>query len=281
MNSPLRFNPTMNPYLFGCFILMAFWFLTLWWVQKTGEARDKREFWWASISCFLLGFTEPLYVPEYWDPPSLLQFYHWDFESFIFCFAIGGIASVVTELGPLKKVILSVDYAIWSVVNRVAYFLWEVLPGTSGDTQIQNITYSPVTITRDQVRVENMILVTFFLAAFGTAEQLHVNVIYEAAFVCLSTALFISWRRPRLRWQILGGGVTFVLIYTVVLVGVAGVYPDFFSYWNNKELSGIHIFHAPLEEYLFAFTFGAFWAPFYEAWKNERDAPQKPAIAGG
>ena len=25
-----------------------------------------------------------------------------------------------------------------------------------------------------------------------------------------------------------------------------------------------------LEEYLFAFTFGAFWAPLYEAWKDEK-----------
>jgi hypothetical protein len=118
-----------------------------------------------------------------------------------------------------------------------------------------------------------MILVTFFIAMFGMTTQLDLNIIYDAAIVCLSTAVFIWWRRPKLRWQIVGGGLTFVLLYAIVLIVDVSVYPDFFSYWNLSQLSGIFIARAPLEEYIFAFTFGAFWAPLYEAWKDEKYAP--------
>lgn len=39
------------------------------------------------------GLTEPLFVPEYWNPPSLFvleQRTGFDLEIFIFCFGIGG-----------------------------------------------------------------------------------------------------------------------------------------------------------------------------------------------
>lgn len=45
----------------------------------------------------LLGFTEPIFVPEYWNPPSLLDLAQrtgFDLESLVFCFAIGGIGTV-------------------------------------------------------------------------------------------------------------------------------------------------------------------------------------------
>ncbi|OPY36423.1 MAG: hypothetical protein A4E35_01962 [Methanoregula sp. PtaU1.Bin051] len=47
-----------------------------------------------SLCTMLLGFTEPIFVPAYWDPPSLFDL-AWktgfDLESFIFSFAIGGL----------------------------------------------------------------------------------------------------------------------------------------------------------------------------------------------
>jgi len=49
----------------------------------------------------LLAVTEPLFVPAYWNPPSLFglaQATGFDIESFIFSFAIGGLAVVLYEL---------------------------------------------------------------------------------------------------------------------------------------------------------------------------------------
>jgi hypothetical protein len=116
-----------------------------------------------------------------------------------------------------------------------------------------------------------MLLVTFFLAVFGTTAHFGVNIIYDAAFVCMATAFFISWRRPSLRWQVLGGAVTFTVIYGVVLAVVDLYYPTFYRDSRNLQaLSGYWLGHAPAEEYVFAFTFGMMWAPLYEAWKEER-----------
>ena len=51
----------------------------------------------ASLATMPFGLTEPLFVPEYWSPPSLFDLARrtgFDVESLIFCFAIGGIAVV-------------------------------------------------------------------------------------------------------------------------------------------------------------------------------------------
>ncbi len=50
-------------------------------------------------------------------------------------------------------------------------------------------------------------------------------------------------------------------------------YPTFYNdHWNLTALSGIRIVGAPLEEYVFAFGMGVFWAPLFESWRNERQS---------
>lgn len=56
---------------------------------------------WASLFTAPFGLTEPLFVPEYWSPPSLFDLAHsigFDIESLIFSFAIGGIVAVLYNL---------------------------------------------------------------------------------------------------------------------------------------------------------------------------------------
>lgn len=252
----MRVSLEMNPYLLGCIVLMGFWLLTLIFLKRKRLDRDLREFWWASFGCALLGFTEPLFVPEYWEPPSVWFFYRWDIESYIFCFAVGGIAAVLTELPNVKGILHQIDYFIWLVVRRVFLTARNSLLPESTIGNVAVISYSP-TVSSTQVRLENMLLITFFLAIFGTTAQFNLNIIYDAAIVCVATALFISWRRPKLRWQIIGGGISFTLIYAVVLTIVGLFYPDFYiDHWQLDALSGLWVGDAPIEEYLFALTFG-------------------------
>ncbi|UCE66404.1 MAG: hypothetical protein JSU85_16445 [Candidatus Zixiibacteriota bacterium] len=265
-------NPSieMNPYLFGCIILMVFWLITLIILIRKRMSRDLHEFLWASYACSLLGITEPLFVPEYWNPPSIIKFCRWDFESFIFCFAVGGIAAVITELPTVKKSVLELDYLLWRTIRRIYIFIRGLVIGKYVFDRVAFISYSRISNNKSQLRTENMLLIIFFLAIFGTTAQFGLNIIYDAAIVCLATALFILWRRPKLKWQILGGGLSFTAIYAVVLLIMTLIYPDFYDYWNSEALTGCTIGKAPIEEYLFAFTFGAFWAPLYEAWKDEK-----------
>ena len=90
---------------------------------------------------------------------------------------------------------------------------------------------------------------------------------------CLLVGAFVAWYRPRLRWQVWAGGLIFTVIYATVLRLTGLRYPTFYDdYWNLKDLSGIRIGRAPLEEFLFAFGMGVFWAPLFESWRNERQA---------
>ncbi|HTC47195.1 MAG TPA: lycopene cyclase domain-containing protein [Candidatus Aquilonibacter sp.] len=260
----------MNAYLFGCFLLLGFWLLIrLFGLGLTKQPWMLREFWWASLTCAALGFTEPLFVPSYWNPPSILKFGRWDFESFPFCLAVGGIAAVLCELPPVKGFLLDLYFGIERLVRWLLALVSTITGGRVHASMLDRPSVS-VLIPRDQLRIENMLLVTFSLAVFGVTGQFAINIIYKSAIVCLSSALWIVWRRPRLRWQILGGGISFTLLYTIVLVVTPLRYPGFFNYWNLQALSGIRILGAPAEEYLYAFTFGAFWAPLYEAWKQTR-----------
>ena len=55
---------------------------------------------WVSFLTTPLGLSEPIFVPGYWTPPTLFNLantYRLDLESFIFSFAIGGVASVIYE----------------------------------------------------------------------------------------------------------------------------------------------------------------------------------------
>ncbi len=275
----------MNGYLFGTLLLLVFWLL----IRLFGLGLSKknwmlREFWWASFTCAALGFTEPLFVPSYWTPPSILRFGRWDFESFPFCFATGGIAALLCELPPIKKFLVVFCFRVEQVVRWLLALISKITGRRFRAAMLDRAPVS-VLIPPDQLRIENMLLVTFSLAVFGVTGQFAMNIIYKSAIVCFCSALWIIWRRPRLRWQIFGGGVTFTLIYTIVLVVTPLRYPDFFNCWNLQALSGIRVLGAPAEEYFYAFTFGAFWAPLYEAWKQTRirEAPPVGGIstAGG
>lgn len=270
MKSCLEVSIEMNPFLFGCIIIMLFWLITLIVLKRKKLDRNIHEFWWASFACSILGITEPLFVPEYWDPPSILKFYNWDLESFIFCFGVGGLAAVLTELPKVKKIIYSLDYFLWLCIRGIFILLRRVFLGTSELNNVSIISYSELSLSKDQIRFENMLLITFFFAMFGSTAHFNINIIYDTAIVCVATSCFIWWRRPKLKRQIIGGGISFTIIYTVVLIIVGQVYPNFYDHWNLDDLSGLWFAGAPLEEYLFSFTFGALWAPLYEAWKDEK-----------
>jgi hypothetical protein len=81
-----------------------FWssaFLAPWLAAYAAFPRHRKAMWWASLFTTPFGLTEPLFVPEYWNPPSLFDLARttgFDIESLIFCFGIGGIGAVLYNL---------------------------------------------------------------------------------------------------------------------------------------------------------------------------------------
>jgi len=85
-------------------------FLVPWAIVYVAFPLYRRAMLWASLFTMLFGLSEPLFVPEYWMPPSLFDLAEnsgFDIESLIFCFGIGGIAAVFYNLltgRPIKPV---------------------------------------------------------------------------------------------------------------------------------------------------------------------------------
>lgn len=80
--------------------------------------------------------------------------------------------------------------------------------------------------------------------------------------------------RPDLLRKTWIGGLLFLGVYTVFLFGLKWSAPGYIeSVWNLPHLSGVLLFGLPLEELLFALTFGTYWAGFYEhfAWLRVAD----------
>ena len=79
-------------------LLWASAFLVPWGVLFLRFPEHRRVMLWTSLFTAPFGLTEPLFVPEYWNPPSLLDLAQrtgFDIESLIFCFGIGGVGSVL------------------------------------------------------------------------------------------------------------------------------------------------------------------------------------------
>jgi hypothetical protein len=73
------------------------------WIIVYFSLKDKisrKEMLTVSLWTSLLGLTEPLFVPEYWNPPTLFNLARrtgFDIESLLFAFAVGGLAVIIFE----------------------------------------------------------------------------------------------------------------------------------------------------------------------------------------
>jgi hypothetical protein len=48
-------------------------FLVPWLVLFAAFPQQRRAMWWTSVFTMPFGLTEPLFVPKYWNPPSLFD----------------------------------------------------------------------------------------------------------------------------------------------------------------------------------------------------------------
>lgn len=76
-------------------------FLIPWLILFVGFPQHRRPMLWASAFTTPFGLTEPIFVPEYRNPPSLFDLAArtgFDVESLIFCFGIGGVGAVLVNV---------------------------------------------------------------------------------------------------------------------------------------------------------------------------------------
>ena len=95
-------------------LIWSLFTLLVWLILYLSKPAFRKEMMSISLGTMLLGFTEPLFVPEYWNPPTLFDLAQrtgFDIESLIFTFAIGGTGSVLYRV-IYKKNIMKLSIVI-------------------------------------------------------------------------------------------------------------------------------------------------------------------------
>ena len=219
----------MNPWL--TFSLM---FLIAWLLVFLFRKGLRKEMLLTSFITMFAGFTEPLFVPEYWNPPSLFNLAAktgFDIESFIFAFAVGGVGSVLYEFLTKEKHKKLSKHEKHKKTHRFHLLALLSMP------------------------------VIFVLLIALTK----LNPIYSAIIASFIGGISAILCRRDLKKKILIGGLSFLILYFIFFFIFNIIYPRTVQeIWNLSAISGVLIFGVPLEELLFAFTFGMLWSSYYE-----------------
>lgn len=214
-------------------------FLCPWAVLWIALPDHRAVMWKTSLFMAPVGLTEPLFVPEYWNPPSLFdlaQLTGFDIESIVFSFAIGGIGAVLYNVIVRRRLVAVPEHERHHERHRFHY-LALALP----------------------------------FALFPALYFLSWNPIYAGIVAMVAGALANVLCRPDLKLNTLVGGLLFLGLYTVLLLGLEWSAPGYIGQvWNLQALSGVLVYGLPLEELLFGFSFGLFWTGVYEhfTWKR-------------
>jgi lycopene cyclase-like protein len=195
--------------------------------------RDRKVMTWASLLTMPFGLTEPLFVPRYWNPPSLFDLAQrtgFDVESLIFCFAIGGVGTV------LYKVITGQDLRPIGADER-----------------------------RRRRHHHHRAALLAPIVAFPILCLLPWNPIYPAiAAMSVGGAATVACR-PDLKFNTLIGGGVFAAYYAVFMLLLEWSAPGYIDrVWNLSALSGVMVAGIPLEEIMFGFAFGTYWSGIFE-----------------
>jgi len=224
-------------WLIWSLILIVIWFIIY---VAVNEKEKRHEMLVVSLWTALTGLAEPIFVPNYWLPPSLFNLAattRFDLESLIFSFATGGIAVIIYEL------IFRTHHARISVFEH---------HHPRHRLHILVLLSTPI-----------IFLILFFAAPW--------NIMYSVIISMTIGGLLTWYCRPDLKIKMLSSAGIFLVIYFfyfLVLIAMAPGYVE--RVWNLSALSGILVLGVPIEELLFALSFGFFWSSVYEhiTWKK-------------
>ncbi|MDZ4865098.1 MAG: lycopene cyclase domain-containing protein [Gemmatimonadota bacterium] len=208
-------------------------FLVPWLVLFLATPRLRAMMWRTSLATSLLGLTEPLFVPEYWNPPSVFELARrtgFDIESFIFAFAVGGIGT--------------------ALYHGLAH---------------HHLVRASAEARRGTLHRFHRAALIIPLASFVPLYFLPWNPIYPSITVLGLGALGSVLCRPELRTNTVIGGLLFLGLYAAFMLGLKWLAPGYIvAVWNLSALQGGLVYGIPLEELLFGFTFGLYWTGVYE-----------------
>lgn len=225
--------------------------LLLWALVFIGTSRGKRKMLTVSLGTLPLGLSEPLFYPEYWFPPTLFDMAAhtgFDIESLFFSFAVGGLASSLYEIRRHSR------------LERV----------------------SACYKSQPRHRFHTLVLASPILIFIPMFTLLTINIIYSASIAMLAGGIAIGLCRPDLWLPVVHGSLIFTGFYFLFFATMSWVHPDYVAaYWNIADISGLMVAGVPLEELMFAATFGMMWSGIYEhfGWYRSSE-PKSPSNQG-
>ncbi len=219
----------LNPWLTALLVLLVVWLVIF-----IFKSKARKEMLWVSLFTMPFGLTEPLFVPEYWSPPSLFNLASktgFDIESLIFSFAIGGIGAVLYEA--LIKVKHQKISEHEKHKKRYGFHL---------------------------LALSSPVIVFLPLQLFTK-----LNPIYSAIIAMFVSGIGAILYRTDLKRKIWFGGTAFLALYFTFFLLFHIAYPGLIhEVWNLSAIFEVSFLGVPLEELLFAFTFGMLWSSVYE-----------------
>lgn len=227
-------------WLIWSLMLLAIWFAVY---VSLRSKESKKEMLVVSLWTSFLGLTEPLFVPEYWTPSSffdLAQKTGFDIESLLFSFGVGGLAVVIYE-----RIFLIRHEQVSMKEKHQPRHKFHLLALLSAP-----IIFIPLLIFTG------------------------LNPIYSAFIALIGGGLFTWYCRPDLKKKMLASAFIFLGLYFAYFLTLIAMYPGYVEkVWNLSAISGILILGIPLEELLFALSFGFIWSSLYEHIKWYRIKP--------
>src|SRR3989338_8042122 len=201
-------------WLIWSLILLLIWAI-IYFSLRSKES--KKEMLVVSLWTSLLGLTEPLFVPEYWSPPSLFDLAlrtGFDIESLLFAFGVGGLVVVLYE--------------------RIFRIKHETIPLSSRHSARHHYHFWAITSTP----------VIFIVLLFATS----LNPIYTSA-IALVLGGFATWYcRPDLKKKMITSAFIFLGLYFFYFLTLIAIYPGYVeNVWNLKAISGVLVAGVPLE----------------------------------
>jgi hypothetical protein len=211
-------------YLVGTIIFWVAWVVCF----GLGK-RYRKEMRWGTMIASPTALTSILFVPEYWAPESLFNLdrsIRVGIEDFLWAAAVGGIAAIVGEI-----------------------CLTERLAAIRSSRHVRH--YWPFLL------MAALLMILEFWHPHRTME----NVVISGAI----GAVLLACLRRDLIPLMFTSTTSFTVLYFLLFSCVLLLYPQFVSrFYNLPNLLGIYVADIPLEEFLFAATFGAIWSVAYE-----------------
>ena len=110
------------------------------------------------------------------------------------------------------------------------------------------------------------------IVAILFALLIRINLIWPMIIFGFVSAFAEIKERHDLYAHAVWGGIVFFLVYLIMFELFLTIYPSFIvSTYNLHNLSGLILFGLPIEELLYAFSFGIMWAPIYEYTTGAKD----------